>query len=185
MPSKQSERRHSAVVEENRLSAEPIEHPLVRHERSDADFRWILRIIIGALCFAVVALYSVWWFFVHYNDYQAAIKRSSFPLAATPRETLPSTPRLEQLNRMEGVETSNVYEREASKEDVLKRYGPTEEKGFVHIPIERAITKLLEDKLPTRKEPPPGDRKRENGLVDSGEPNSGRMFREKPLWHER
>ena len=173
------------MVEENRYPAEPVEHPLVRHERTDADFRWIVRIIIVALCFAVVVLWTLWWSFGHYNDYQAAIKRSSFPLAATPRETLPSTPRLEQLNRMEGVATSSVYQRQATKEDMLNRYGRTEEKGFVQIPIERAISKLLEDKLPVRKEPPPGDRKRANGLVDAGESNSGRMFREKPTWYER
>jgi hypothetical protein len=78
-----------------------------------------------------------------------------------------------------GVERLNVYERQAAREDLLNRYGTTREEGFVHIPVGRAMT-LLENKLPARKEPPAGQRRRGDGLVDGGEPNSGRLFRGEP-----
>ena len=55
------------------------------------------------------------------------------------------------------------------------RYGRAEEDGFVDIPIERAM-KLLANKLPARATE--DDRaSRAGGLVDGGEPNSGRLFK--------
>ncbi len=77
---------------------------------------------------------------------------------------------------MAGIERPNVYERQASREEILNSYGPTTEEGFVHIPIERAM-KMLENKLPARAEPPADQTRRSDGLVDSGEPNSGGIFR--------
>ncbi len=64
-------------------------------------------------------------------------------------------------------------------ESELHNYGPAERSGYVHIPIERAM-QLIPEKLPVRKDQPSDDQlRRQNGLVDDGEPNSGRMFREK------
>lgn len=158
-------------------------NPEVRHERSDVSFRWIMGVLIGAAGLGVIIHFAVGWFFDDYRDYQARIKRSPFPLAPAPSDALPPAPRLEQLDRLAGVERSNVFEREASRERILNSFGPAAEEGFVHIPIDRAMA-LLANKLPARKAPAAGQGKREDGLVDSGASNSGRMFRGKPRWYE-
>ena len=65
---------------------------------------------------------------------------------------LPPEPRLEQLDRMAAVRKLRRYQRLAAKEKALNSYGPTAEKGFVHIPIQQAI-KAVAGKLPVAKEP--------------------------------
>jgi hypothetical protein len=158
-------------------------HPSVRHERSDASFGWVLGLIVGSLGLAALTFWLLLVLVHRYQDYQAASKRSSYPLARAPQEGLPPEPRLEQLDRLQGIEGVNVRERQISKEEILGSYGSTSQEGFIHIPIDRAI-RLLENHLPVRKETPPGDRRRENGLVNGGESNSGRMFREARRWNE-
>ena len=160
-----------------------IEHPSVRHERSDANFRWILGILVGAMALAALIQYAVLRFFYGYRDYQAAVKTSRYPLAPGPAEPnrvkyLPAEPRLEQLDRISGVESSNVYERQLAKERALDSYGPTAAKDYVHIPIEQAM-KLLADKLPARKASAT-DPWKGNGLLDAGASNSGRKFQQEP-----
>jgi hypothetical protein len=75
---------------------------------------------------------------------------------------------------MAGVEGTNVWERQLAKERVLHSYGKTDEDGFVHIPIQEAMTTLAEQ-LSKAKPPEPAH---SEGLLDAGESNSGRMFRE-------
>jgi hypothetical protein len=58
------------------------------------------------------------------------------------------------------------------------------EDGFVRIPIEQAM-RLLANKLPARPLPPASERHKENGLLDAGTSNSGRMFRKEPQWFSR
>jgi hypothetical protein len=152
-------------------------HPEVRYERSDASFVWILGLILGAMAFAALVHYLVLVFFFDYRDYQSAIKKSPFPLAPGISDVLPRQPHLEPLDRLEKVERSNVYVREANREEVLNSYGLTNEEGFVHVPIQEAM-KYLENKLPARAAP--ADRQRDSGLVDAGESNSGRLFHRRP-----
>jgi hypothetical protein len=151
-----------------------VEHPLIRFEHSDANFAPILLILIVVMGIATIHFASVWWFFKRYQGYQAAIKRSSFPLRPGPSDQLPAEPRLEPVDRMAAIEKGNVYVIEARRERVLNSYGSLEP-GYIHIPIRRAMD-LLADKLPARAKPP-GNAQKENGLLDGGEPNSGRMFR--------
>jgi hypothetical protein len=194
-----------------------IEHPHIRFEHTDASLGWILVIGISSMALAALNFYLVLWFFYDYKDYQAVIKRSRFPLAPRPSEALPAPPHLEQLNRIAGIERSNVYDREAVKESLLHSYGfpvpeltvlgpsavglgtaprgagslaallavdeglAPPENGFVRIPIEEAMT-LLANKLPARPSPPARERQKENGLVDAGASNSGRLFRKEPQW---
>jgi hypothetical protein len=153
-----------------------IEHPSVRYEHSDANFRAIVIIILSTMALAALIQTAVLAFFLDFRSYQEGIKKSPYPLAPSPSTALPAEPRLEQIDRLAGVESANVYERMARKEEDLNRYGETPEQGFVHIPIERAM-KLLENKLPARPELPAEQAKRSGGLVDAGESNSGRMFR--------
>jgi hypothetical protein len=161
-----------------------LENPSVRHEKSDASFAWILGIVLGAAAFGAIIYGVVLWFFHDYQGYQAEIKKSPFPLARTPSTALPAEPRLEPLDRARGVESSNVFERQETKEKRLAGVGPTREKGFVHIPIDRAM-KYLAGKLKGRKKPPAGIGDRDNGLVGGGEPNSGRKLRGASRWYGR
>ncbi len=154
-----------------------LEHPEVRYEGSDANFRWIFTILLGAVAVGLVIMGVVWFFFYQFRDYQAQIKQSPFPLATGPSTAVPLPPRLEQIDRMAGVESPNVFERESAKLEVLDSYGATAEEGFIHIPIERAIQVLLENKtLKSRPEPPADQLRRSSGLLDAGEPNAGRLF---------
>ncbi|HZT81604.1 MAG TPA: hypothetical protein VFA26_15365 [Gemmataceae bacterium] len=154
-------------------------HPSVRYERADVKFRWVVGILVVSLVLAVIIHYVVWRFFVGYRDYQAEVKASTYPLAAAQSDTLPAEPRLEQINRLAGVERPNVYVREEAKEKILHSYGKAEGAGYVHIPIDRAMDLLARQELGPKAQPSEGQAKRENGLIYGGEPNSGRKFRGK------
>lgn len=209
-------------AEEVRYPDGRIEHPHIRYEHTDASLGWILGIGITSMALAALIFSLLLWFFFHYKDYQAVIKRSPFPLAPRPSEALPAPPHLEQLNRFAEIERSNVYERQAGKESLLHSsglplpdlmvLGPSivglggtsagvgpvaavlavdagttpPENGFVRIPIEQAMAWVVRtDKLPARQQPPASERRKENGLLDAGESNSGRMFRKEPRWYSR
>jgi len=154
----------------------PEANPSVRYEKSDASFNWVMITIILAALAGLAIFAGVLVFLRGYAAHQGKIKESPFPLAAEPSRSLPPEPRLEQIDRVAEIETPNVRERLAAREEALRRYGRTEEKGFVHIPIERAMG-MLENKLPARAEPGAEQARRAGGLVDAGEPNSGRLFR--------
>jgi hypothetical protein len=159
-----------------------IEHPSVRYERSDAQFRWIIGLILGAMVLAGVVYYVILVFFYHYADYQANIKGTQYPLATEKNGRLPPEPRLEQLNRLANITTSDLYLREAAKERSLQSYGSLPgEKGVVHIPIDQAMDYLARDqRLPAQSERREDSQtKKANGLVTGGASNSGRMLREK------
>jgi hypothetical protein len=146
----------------------------VRFEQTDVGVRGVF-IIIAVLAVLAPALFGgVWWWFARYNNRESAIKQSPFPLAEQPSLKLPPEPRLEQLDRMAGKPT-DAFPRLEEKEEVLNGLGPTDEPGFVHIPIKRAMA-LIVDKLPADKGPPPNEA-RNAGLLDDGEPNSGRVYR--------
>jgi hypothetical protein len=159
------------------------ENPLVRYERTDASFRWVMACIVAAAALGLVIFFGVWFFMEGYGAHQAKTKKSPFPLAPGPSESLPPEPRLEQLDHLAGNKGRRVYEWEAAKLGVLDSYGPTREEGYIHIPIDRAMDLLAGDKklretmLPSRPEPPAEQRRRSDGLVDAGASNSGRMFR--------
>jgi hypothetical protein len=154
-----------------------LKNPSVHHEESDANTRWILIFGGGVLITAVVIHGLVLWFFFNREDSEARAKKSSFPLAPQRSKDLPPAPRLEQLDRQEPIGISNVQERRAESAGELNSYGPTPEKGYVRIPIDRAM-KLVLDQLRARKGHPES-KKKEDGLAEGGESNSGRMYRGK------
>jgi hypothetical protein len=147
----------------------------VQYERTDVRLGGVLVVIAAVACLASFQYWVVWWFFNRYNASEAAIKRSPYPLAPEPSAKLPAEPRLEQLERTADMEKQDVYVREKSKETILNGVGPTDETGFVHIPIRRAM-QLVISKLPAGPAQPGGPVK-DNGLLDHGEPNSGRLYR--------
>jgi hypothetical protein len=88
---------------------------------------------------------------------------------------LPPKPRLEQIDRMANKANPDALKSLEAKEKALNSFGPTEEKGFVHVPIRQAM-KAVAGKLPVRKEPPTSTAAGK-GLLEGGESNSGRMLR--------
>ena len=156
----------------------PVNHPDARYEESDVNFRWIAAILIVATALTAITLYVIWVFFVDFRQYQSRIKESPFPLAPGPSTSLPAKPRLEQVERQAGIGEENAGVMKSSKEETLSSYGPTRDKDYVHIPIDEAM-KQLANKLPVRKPPSAAEARREGGLVDAGESNSGRIFRKK------
>jgi hypothetical protein len=167
------------MIEEVRHPDGRIEHPMVRHEQTDANHRRILWILFGGVVLMALTMATVLRFFYVYQDYQSGIKKSPYPLAPEPSTALPQGPRLEQVNRLEDRGAPSAYSVNLPDEHTLETYGPTAEKGFVHIPIDRAM-QLLKDKLPSRPQPSAEQRIRQNGLLDGGGPNAGRLFREEP-----
>jgi hypothetical protein len=147
----------------------------VRYERKDIRLRGLLILMAGAACFTAILYFAIWRFFWWQESVQEAIKESPYPMAPRMSTQMPPKPRLEQLDRMAGVKSSDVDKSLAAKEKALDSYGPTADKGFVHIPIQQAI-KAVAGKLPVRKQPqpPPAD---QSGLLEGGQSSSGRMFR--------
>ena len=150
-------------------------HADVHYERKDIRLRGLLLLMAGACCLMTILGYAVWRFYWQQESAQEAMKKSPYPLAPGLSTKLPPEPRLEQVDRMAGIDNADVSKRLAEKEKALNGYGPTAENGFVHIPIQQAI-KAVAGKLPTRKEPQ-GPTAADNGLLDAGQSNSGRMFR--------
>ena len=149
-------------------------HPSIKFEPRDVPFRWVFVVSIAFFCIGAVIFSLVYAFFRVDTARLASRRESEFPLAEHPSNALPAEPRLEEVDRLAGIARENVYLRLAAKEDQLSLYGEAQEKGFVHIPIRRAM-ETLAGHLPVRKEQPAATK--DNGLVDSGASNSGRMFR--------
>ncbi len=153
------------------------ENSSVRYEPRDVSFLGFLLVLVTAAFIAFFHYTMVWWFFGHYNAYESEIKESRFPLAPTPSGRLPPAPTLDELNRVERIESGNVYQRQEAAESILHSYGPAGEHGFAHVPIDVAM-KAVAAKLSATAERQRAPKS--NGLLDSGGPNSGRIFREGP-----
>ena len=154
-----------------------IEHPGVPYERGDIGFRGLLGVIVGACCVLAVLGFLVSRFYWFQERRQEAVTRSPYPLAPGLSAKLPPQPRLEQLDRITPAEVANGDKQLAAMQRALNRYGATAEKGFVHIPIQEAMKAVVGD-LPVARESSPGGVVHASGLLESGESNSGRMFRE-------
>jgi hypothetical protein len=156
----------------------PPVRPDNRYEERDVSFRAVMIVTIASCVFGIVI------FFVVRGFYLAAIKsdvRGDAALAPAdrpsekPTEQLPPEPRLELLDRLQKTPASNVARWEQGEEKSLEQYGHSDEKGFVRIPLERAM-----DLTPSQLKARPASevpKFRDKGLVDAGESNSGRVFR--------
>ena len=145
-------------------------NPDVQFERSDVGLKPVLITLAVALVSGVAIHVGVWLFLAGDRAHQDRVKRSTFPLANVPADELPREPRIEQLDRL-----SAGGER-MPPESPPDSYGQTDERGFVRVPVERAIDHLA-GKLPSRQEPDADARRRAGGLIAHGESNSGRVFR--------
>jgi hypothetical protein len=147
----------------------------VRYERQDIRLRWLLVLLAGSCCLTVIVFYAAWRYFWWQEGVQEETKTATSPLSPGLTPRLPPEPRLEQIDRMANKANPDALKSLEAKEKALNSFGPTEEKGFVHIPIQQAI-KAVAGKLPVRKEPPTSTAA-DNGLFEGGESNSGRMLR--------
>lgn len=150
------------------------ENQSISFEHRDVPFRPVLIIAIVGVGIGAAIFALVYAFFCADTDRLAYRRESEFPLAEHPSNALPARPILEQVEREEGKPGEDVYQRLLAQEAQLETYGDANEKGFVHIPIRQAIASVA-GQLPVRKERPAASK--DNGLVDSGASNSGRMFR--------
>jgi hypothetical protein len=153
-----------------------IEHPTVRYETRDIPFGWILALLLLACGIAAVHYYVIAKFFWAREGSLATERKSPYPLMPQPSSQRPPEPRLEQIDRLDHVPAADAFGLEEPRQKALRRYGTTDERGVVRIPIEKAI-KVTADKLSVRKTPWPHTEKA-SGLLDGGEPNSGRVYRE-------
>jgi hypothetical protein len=152
-----------------------IEHPTVSYETTDVRYRLVLAVIGLAVCLGAVQFFIIREYFWSRATAQASRKESSFPTAPKPDLSLPAEPRLEQLDRTSVTGTSSAFRGEAAKIKVLNGYGPSDESGFVHIPIDDAMRLVLKE-LPVRNEKNQSSQNSE-GLLGYGDSNSGRILR--------
>jgi hypothetical protein len=158
----------------NPLDEHALEHPEVGFEPTDIRLRGVLAVLVVFACLLPFHQYLMLKLLDHDRRRSTVSEEAGFP-PVSQAAALPRGPRLEQLDRLAGIEASDVYRREEAKESILHSYGPTREKGFVHVPIDWAIEQAA-NQLPFRAKQPRAARDR--GLIDAGESNSGRMFRE-------
>ncbi len=77
------------MAEEIRHDDGRIEHPSVRHEKTDASFPWILGLILGAAFLGALIFYLIWLFFNNHGATLAEERKSPFPLAPKPSLAVP------------------------------------------------------------------------------------------------
>jgi hypothetical protein len=154
-----------------------LEHPSVRSQPHVLSFRGIMAVIVAIVIAGAVISYVVWIFFIDREQRQQAANASNYPLSSVAEPSLPTAPRLEPLDRLNANQSSNLYDRQFAAEKKLNSYGPADEPGFVHIPIRQAM-KMIVSKLPVRSSDAASAPYKGGGLLDAGEPNSGRVFRE-------
>jgi hypothetical protein len=140
-------------------------------------FHWIFATLVIAAGFFGVEYFVVWKIFRNREEHSAASKASPYPLAPLPVTSLPEEPRLEQIDRLAGIEGPNVFDRQTASDRLLTTYGRTPEKGYIRIPIARAMQLVLPD-LPARKPPSRQGPSKDDGLLFFGDSNSGRVLRE-------
>ena len=159
-------------------NGERLVHQEVKYEDADVGVRGIAAVLLG-IAFVFVGTGLVAWFFLNANESDAdrIAQKTQY---SEPADKLPAAPRLEPLDRAASTNASDVFAHQIAMERDLHKYGETGEKGFVHIPIERAM-KLVIETIPVRKEAarPPA---KGFGLVGGGESSAGREFSEGPAW---
>jgi hypothetical protein len=146
----------------------------VSYERKDVTMRLVVALLVSAGCFVTLVSIAIWWFYWAEESSQKAAKGSTAALAPL----FPAEPRLEEIDKLAGVDSSDVAKRLVAQEKQLNSYGPTDEKGFVHVPIQQAI-EAVADKLPVRKQPP-GKAMGRSGPTDAGASSPGRPIRGEP-----
>src|SRR5262245_24216238 len=114
--------------------SEPVSHHENRRETTDASLRWVLLTLAVAGVAGVLISLAVELFLNGYEGRRAAEQAPSHALTPGPEPRLPREPRLEQIDRRAGLEPNS-----AAAEPTADTYGPSGERGFVRVPVERAM----------------------------------------------
>jgi hypothetical protein len=119
----------------------------VAYERKDVNAWAILWVGVVMIVAAVVIHTVVWWLFDAFDRREAEKGRPPATLVQTQRPA-PPEPRL-QTNA-----PADLNELRATEQDELESYGwIDQQKGVVHIPVEQAMTLLVERGLPKTQTP--------------------------------
>jgi hypothetical protein len=153
----------------------PPVRPEIRFEERDVRFRWVLIVAVVSCVIGGAIFVLVRGFYQVVLESRPEGQGTAFAASEKPTSQLPPEPRLELLDRLKKTPASNVSKWERGEEKSLERYGPSDEKGYVRIPLELAL-QIIAGNLPARKAADQ-PKFRDRGLVDAGESNSGRMFR--------
>ena len=153
----------------------PPVRPEIRFEERDVRFRWVLIVAVVSCVIGGAIFVLVRGFYQVVLESRPEGQATAFAPSEKPTSQLPPEPRLELLDRRAKSPASNVSNWEQGQEKSPERYGPSDEKGYVRIPLQRAL-QIVAGHLPARKEADQPKYK-DKGLVDAGESNSGRMFR--------
>jgi hypothetical protein len=116
-----------------------------KHEESDVNVAGVVVFVVVLVVVAVLIQGAVW---VLYRQFERTAARSAtveFPLAATAMRRLPPEPRLQTDPRDDMANLRRM------QDEVLDSYAWVDRNaGIVRIPIERAMTLVVERGLPTR-----------------------------------
>jgi len=115
-------------------------HGEIRTEHKDVNVRAVLYVGAGLIVVGIIS------YIASYLTFQALQRGEGRATRSEQRQRLPPEPRLEQVDRMKtwGEPTPPLY---AEEEQRLDSYGwVNKEKQIVHIPIERAMKLLVEEK---------------------------------------
>lgn len=116
------------------------------HELTDVSTRFISGFGVGFVAMVILTGLLIWGLFRFLADLQVRKDAPAPPLAAAVPQK-PPEPRLQE------APARDLGKARAEEEAVLRSYGWVDRNsGIVHIPIERAMTLLLERGLPVRKQ---------------------------------
>jgi hypothetical protein len=115
------------------------------HEHSDVNVRAIFGFAAALVGVAVFLHVAVWLLFLAFNNREAAEAPREFPLAASQAAQLPPEPRLQTTPRQD------LKDLRANEDRRLQGYGWVDRNaGIVHIPIDVAMKRVVEQGLPSR-----------------------------------
>ena len=123
-------------------------NPPVAHEHSDVNIRAILGFGVGLIVVAAVVHLLIYVLFGFFSSREGVKVPAEYPLAAAQGDREPPEPRLQTDPRRD------LADLRAREDELLNSYGWVDKNaGIVRIPIESAMTLMLERGLPARAEP--------------------------------
>lgn len=134
----------------------------ISYERRDVNTRAVFWVGVALVVAAVVIHTAVWWLFDLFDRREA--------LKGPPPATLVNAPRAAPpAPRLQTDAPADLNDFRAEEKHELEGYGWVDrQKGVVRIPVERAMTLLLERGLPNNE--PPGQ---VNGATQAGQQSQG------------
>jgi hypothetical protein len=130
------------------------------HEVSDVSTEAIVKFGLGLLTSTIVVFLFIWGLFHYFATREEGLELPRPPMAAT--DQLPPEPRLQGSRGHQLPPEREMKEMRAAQEAALHSYGWVDRNaGILRIPIEQAMQKLLEERLPARAAEPgqPAERK--------------------------